>query len=209
MNRRFEITDDEWTRLAPLLPAMTPQRGGRWWDHRQISTAACSGCAAGCLAGPARPIPTLGDGRQAVRALADRRDLGTYRGGVADPGRCGRGAGLGCPGRRDGGPGHQHAAGPAKGAHLDPGKPAAGAGAVTGGLTTKLHTIGDSRDLATRLTPGQDADTTQLVGLVDAVRVARPGGRGRPRPRVAQLTGDKAYSTARTGRRCAPGGSRT
>jgi hypothetical protein len=46
----------------------------------------------------------------------------------------------------------------------------------------------------TRLTPGQDADTGQLVGLVDQVRVARPGGRGRPRTRVAHLVGDKAYS---------------
>ena len=47
----------------------------------------------------------------------------------------------------------------------------------------------------TRLTPGQDADTRQLVGLVDAVRVARPGGRGRPRMRPDHLTGDKAYSS--------------
>jgi transposase len=30
---------------------------------------------------------------------------------------------------------------------------------------------------------------------VNAVRVARPGGRGRPRTRVAHLTGDKAYSS--------------
>jgi len=60
-----------------------------------------------------------------------------------------------------------------------------------------LHTIGDGRgrNLATRLTPGQAADTTQLVVLVDQVRVARPGGRGRPRTRVAHLTGDKAYSS--------------
>jgi transposase len=36
MNRRFEITDEEWDRLAPLLPAMTPKRGGRWRDHRQV-----------------------------------------------------------------------------------------------------------------------------------------------------------------------------
>ena len=36
MNRRFELTDQEWARLAPLLPAMTPQRGGRWRDHRQV-----------------------------------------------------------------------------------------------------------------------------------------------------------------------------
>jgi hypothetical protein len=60
-----------------------------------------------------------------------------------------------------------------------------------------VHTIcdGRGRNLVTRLTPGQDADTCQLVGLVDAVRVARPGGRGRPRTRVAHLTGDKAYSS--------------
>jgi transposase len=64
-------------------------------------------------------------------------------------------------------------------------------------LTAKLHTIGDGRgrNLVTRLTPGQDADTSQLIGLVDQVRVARPGGRGRPRTRVAYLTGDKAYSS--------------
>jgi transposase len=60
-----------------------------------------------------------------------------------------------------------------------------------------VHTIcdGRGRNLATRLTPGQDADTSQLVGLVDAVWVARPGGRGRPRTRVAHLTGDKASSS--------------
>jgi transposase len=70
-------------------------------------------------------------------------------------------------------------------------------GRSRGGLTTKLHTIcdGRGRNLVTRLTPGQDADTCQLVGLVDAVRVARPGGRGRPRTRPDHLTGDKAYSS--------------
>jgi transposase len=36
VNRRFEITDEEWARLAPLLPAATPRRGGRWRDHRQV-----------------------------------------------------------------------------------------------------------------------------------------------------------------------------
>ena len=70
-------------------------------------------------------------------------------------------------------------------------------GRSRGGLTTKLHTLCDGwgRNLATRLTPGQDADTSQLVRLVDAVRVARPGGRGRPRQRPDHLTGDKAYSS--------------
>jgi hypothetical protein len=52
-------------------------------------------------------------------------------------------------------------------------------GRSRGGLTTKLHTIGDGRgrSLAPRLTPGQDADPIQLVGLVDPVRVAQPGRR--------------------------------
>jgi transposase len=60
-----------------------------------------------------------------------------------------------------------------------------------------VHTVGDGRgrNLATQLTPGQDTDTRQLVALVDQVRVARPGGRGRPRQRPDHLTGDKAYSS--------------
>ncbi|WP_236648407.1 MULTISPECIES: IS5 family transposase [Micromonospora] len=36
MSGRFELTDVEYARIAPLLPAMTPQRGGRWRDHRQV-----------------------------------------------------------------------------------------------------------------------------------------------------------------------------
>jgi transposase len=36
VNRRFEITDNEWERLAPLLPSTRPKRGGRWRDHRHV-----------------------------------------------------------------------------------------------------------------------------------------------------------------------------
>ena len=38
-----------------------------------------------------------------------------------------------------------------------------------------MHSVcdGRGRNLATRLTPGQDADTSELVGLVDQVWVAR------------------------------------
>ncbi|HWD47188.1 MAG TPA: transposase [Actinomycetota bacterium] len=64
MNRRLEVTDQEWALLAPLLPAMTPQRGGRWRDHRQVLD--------GILF--------------RVRAGAPWRDLGAHRGGVAHPG---------------------------------------------------------------------------------------------------------------------------
>ena len=93
---------------------------------------------------------------------------------------------------------HQHAAGARKrGSRSIQASRQQALGRSRGGLTTKLHTIcdGRGRNLATRLTPGQDADTSELVGLVDAVRVAQPGRRGRPRTRVAHLTGDKAYSS--------------
>jgi transposase len=32
---RSELTDGEWNRLQPLLPA-DPPRGGRWRDHRTV-----------------------------------------------------------------------------------------------------------------------------------------------------------------------------
>ena len=47
------------------------------------------------------------------------------------------------------------------------------------------------------LTPGQVHDSTQLAPVLDAIRVPRPGGRGRPRKRPDRLIGDKGYSYAR------------
>ena len=59
-----------------------------------------------------------------------------------------------------------------------------------------MHTIcdGRGRSLATRVTPGQAADTKQLVALLDQVAVKQPGG-GRPRKRPDSLAADKAYSS--------------
>ena len=64
-------------------------------------------------------------------------------------------------------------------------------------MTTKVHTLADGRgrSLATRITPGQAADTRQLVPLLDQIWVPRPSGVGRPRQRPDSLTGDKAYSS--------------
>ena len=60
-----------------------------------------------------------------------------------------------------------------------------------------MHTLADGRgrSLATLITPGQAADTRQLIPLLEHVRVARPGGPGRPRTRPESVTGDKAYSS--------------
>lgn len=47
------------------------------------------------------------------------------------------------------------------------------------------------------MTPGQRHDSTQLEPVLEAIRVPRPGGRGRPRKRPDHLIGDKGYSYAR------------
>jgi transposase len=70
-------------------------------------------------------------------------------------------------------------------------------GRSRGGLTTKLHLLaeGRGRSLVTRITPGQASDTKELVALLDAVAVGRPGGFGRHRKRLEHLTADKAYGS--------------
>ena len=60
-----------------------------------------------------------------------------------------------------------------------------------------MHTLADGRgrSLASRITPGQAADTRQLIPLLEQVRVIRPGRAGPPRSRPTSVTGDKAYSS--------------
>jgi transposase len=36
MVRRYELTDEAWAHIEPLLPAREPRRGGRWRDHRTV-----------------------------------------------------------------------------------------------------------------------------------------------------------------------------
>ncbi|CAA9311156.1 MAG: Mobile element protein [uncultured Gemmatimonadaceae bacterium] len=97
---------------------------------------------------------------------------------------------------------HQHAAG----ARRRPSKadraaniehpPDEALGRSRGGFTTKLHLAcdGRGRPLAVVLTPGQRHESTQLGAVLDAIRVPRPGGRGRPRKRPDHLIADKGYS---------------
>jgi transposase len=70
-------------------------------------------------------------------------------------------------------------------------------GRSRGGFSTKLHLAcdGKGRPLCVVLTPGQRHGSTQLEGLLDAVRIPRPGGSpGRPRKRPAHLLADRGYS---------------
>ncbi len=52
--KRHDLTDEEWGRLAPLLP-VDPPRGGRWADHRAVMNAVFHRTRAGC---PWRDLPS-------------------------------------------------------------------------------------------------------------------------------------------------------
>ncbi|HET8630439.1 MAG TPA: IS5 family transposase [Thermomicrobiales bacterium] len=71
--------------------------------------------------------------------------------------------------------------------------PAEALGRSRGGLTTKRHLACDGRGrlLSVVLTPGRRHESTQLAAVLDAIRVPRRGGRGRPRKRPDHLIADK------------------
>lgn len=54
MIRRFELTDAEYDRVAPLLPSRMPRRGGQWRDHRQVINGIAFRVRTGC---PWRDVP--------------------------------------------------------------------------------------------------------------------------------------------------------
>jgi transposase len=72
-------------------------------------------------------------------------------------------------------------------------------GRSRGGLTTKLHLScdGQGRPLSVLLSAGQVHESTRFAAVLDAIRVPRPGGRGRPRRRPDRVIADKGYSYAR------------
>ena len=64
-------------------------------------------------------------------------------------------------------------------------------------MTTKLHLScdGKGRPLSVVVTPGQRHESVQLATVLDAIRVAHPGGSpGRPRKRPERLIADRGYS---------------
>lgn len=50
---RHDLTDEEWARLSPLLPAQ-PRQGHRWNDHRTVINGIFFRARAGC---PWRDLP--------------------------------------------------------------------------------------------------------------------------------------------------------
>jgi transposase len=71
-------------------------------------------------------------------------------------------------------------------------------GRSRGGLTSKLHLVGDlrCRPLARVTSAGQRGDSLAFEPVLERLRICRPGT-GRPRTRPATLLADKAYSSKR------------
>ena len=71
-----------------------------------------------------------------------------------------------------------------------------GLGRSRGGLTTKVHLACEQgqKPLSIVITAGQRGDSPQFQAVLDAIRVARPGG-GRPRTRPGRVLADKAYGS--------------
>ncbi|MDX2403886.1 IS5 family transposase [Streptomyces microflavus] len=204
---RGDLTNAEWVRLEPHLPAARP-RGGRWSDHRQVVNGILFRVRTGI---PWRDLPDRygswktvyerhrrwsADGTwdrilHALQAEADPAGKLDWTMVGVDSTTCRA---------------HQHAAGARKSTPRVPKKrttprnhrPDEGLGRSRGGLTCKIHLGGEGgcRPLALLVTPGQWGDAPQFTEVLALIRVARAGG-GRPRTRPDHVSGDKAYSSRR------------
>ena len=191
MAKRGELTNAAWARLRPLLP-LNGKRGGQWRDHRRVSNGILWRLRVGA---PWRDVPTrYGPWPTCYDRFVRWRRDGTWDRLLAhfqaEADASGAIAWVVCI---DGTVvrAHQHAAG-ARGQPSRADKAAKVAhpadealGRSRGGLTTKIHLAcdGRGRPLSVVLTPGQRHESTQLGAVLDAIRVPRPGGRGRPRKR--------------------------
>ncbi|MEU9945287.1 IS5 family transposase [Streptomyces lavendulae] len=197
---RDDLTNDEWARLAPLLPK-SGGRGGRWSDHRTVINGILFRIRTGV---PWWDLPNRfgswktayerhrrwsADGTwdrtvQAVQAGADARGQIDWSMVSVDSTSCRA---------------HQHAAGaprrtprvPKRRSTPRQHRPDEGLGRSRGGLTSKIHLAGEGglRPLSLLITPGQWGDSPQPIPVLERIRVKRLGG-GHPLTRPDHLGGD-------------------
>ncbi|MFC7794151.1 IS5 family transposase [Streptomyces cinereoruber] len=219
---RGDLGDAEWERLRPFLP-VSNGRCGRWRNHRQVINGILHRVRTGVQwrdlperFGPWKTVyerhrlwSTDGTWErllQQVQAAADA--AGEIDWDISVDSTIVRA--------------HQHAAGARTDPPLAPGKVGAAGmehqdetpwqslvtrlvevvlkvrawAARGGGFTSKLHLSADGRcrPLSLIVTPGQRADCTQFLPVLEKIRVPRAGP-GRPRRRPDSLAADKAYSS--------------
>jgi len=210
VTRRHDLTDAQWQRLAPLLPAVS--RNGRppKWEKRQLIDGIRWRIRIGA---PWRDVPAEYAPWPTVYGLFRRwqRDgtwdkiLSALQADGDAQGRIAWTVSVDSMTSRA----HQHAAGARTDGHLQkepPGgiheEPADHAlGRSRGGLTTKTHLACEQgqKVLSMVVTAGHRGDSPQFIPVLRRIRVTRLGV-GRPRTCPDVVLADKAY-TSRSNRR--------
>ncbi|MFH8236783.1 IS5 family transposase [Streptomyces sp. NPDC018321] len=216
---RGDLSDAEWERLRPFLP-VSNGRCGRWRDHRQVINGILHRIRTGVQwrdlperFGPWKTVYERhrlwsADGTwerllQQVQAAAGEIDWD-----VAVDSTSVRAHQHAAGARTDPPPtlvmpkGDEAAEHQDENAMAEPRRPPGGGGErgeglgrSRGGFTSKIHLSADGccRPLSLLVTAGQRADCTQLVPVLEKIRVPRRGP-GRPRKRPDSVAADKAYS---------------
>ncbi|MGW5736315.1 MULTISPECIES: IS5 family transposase [Streptomyces] len=201
---RGDLTNEQWARLAPLLPQGIKPGRPQVWTRRQLIDGIRWRTRTGA---PWRDVPERygpwdrvydlfrrwqRDGTWAriltrLQAEADAKNLITWEVSV-DSTVCRA---------------HQHAAGAAKrdlqreapgGILAEPSDH--GLGRSRGGLTSKIHLAVEQgqKPLSVVITAGHRGDSPQFEAVLEAIRVPRLGA-GRPRKRPDRVRADKAYDS--------------
>jgi transposase len=196
---RHDLTDPQWAVLAPLLPTPTGRGRPRRYPLRGLVDGARYRARVGC---PWRDVPDrYGPWWRVYALFACWQVLGVWEriesaliGAVDAQGKLSWQASVDSTTARA----HVHAAGARRDSvKLVAGEPGHHAlGRSRGGWSTKTHLAVDQRRgvISFLLTPGQAGDSPQMIGVLERIRVMRPGGR-RARTRPDRVLADKAYSS--------------
>jgi transposase len=200
---RHDLSDEAWAVLEPLLPVKTRGRKARF-VRRQIDGIRFR-IRTGC---PWRDVPEdrYGPWGSVYRRFRDWQRDGTWVRIIERLRTISDGAGLiGWDLNLDStiARAHQHAAGARKRPDLQVEPPGDepddhGLGHSRGGWTTKLHAVCEQGQklMGMVVTAGHRGDSPQFAPVLATVRVARPGGIGRPRTRPDRVRADRAYTSA-------------
>lgn len=196
---RHDLTDAQWAMLEPLVPSSSSRGRPRRYPLRGLVDGVRHRTRVGC---PWRDVPErYGPWWRVYALFACWQLLGVWQRiedalvATADAaGKLSWQVSVDSTTSRA----HVHAAGARRDSvDLVAGEPDHHAlGRSRGGFTTKTHLACDQHRgvLSFVLTPGQAGDSPEMVTVLDAIKVARPGP-GRPRTRPERVLADKAYSS--------------
>jgi transposase len=203
--RRHDLTDAQWARLEPVLPAESGRGRPPKWTKRQIIDGIRWRVRTRT---PWRDVPEAYAPWQTLYRWFRRwqrtgiwaRILASLQAVADAAGQIDWSVSVDSTVSRA----HQHAAGARRDAHLQKEPPGGvdtepadhGLGRSRGGFTTKTHLACEQgrKPLSMVITAGQRGDSPQFITVLERIKVYRVGG-GRPRTRPDLVLADKAYTS--------------